>query len=174
MERRVFLKNGVLVMAGALSLRLPAAESEPGTDWVVTPYQGAGPVLFGMKRRKARRAVPGRPDKKDEFDTDTDDLWSELGVKLHYLPPKDNCQAILFSGKKVQPVYRKHALLRLPARDVLDMMRQADPDLSIGGDGWTCMREGITVTAPHWQTEPGKPADAVLVFAEGYYTSFFE
>ena len=175
MDRRVFLRNGVALVSAVALSRLPSFSGEEvGSVWPVKPYEGVGPVSFGMRRRKARRAVPGRPDKKDEFDIDTDDAWSELGVKLIYLPPKDTCQAVLFTGSKIQPVYREQSLLTLPARDALEFMRAADPDLSINGRGWTCMREGITVTAPQWQTRPKQPASSVLVFAEGYYTSFFD
>ena len=175
MKRRVFLQNGLIVVAGAALTRLPLHGQEgAGTDWLVTPYTGVGPVKFGMKRRKARRVVPGKPDKRDEYDTETDDVWSELGVKLMYMPPKDNCQAILFTGAKVQPLYQNHKIMTMPARDVFDMMQAADPDLSVNGRGWTCMRQGITVTAPEWQTAPKKPASAILFFAEDFYTSFFD
>ncbi len=173
MKRRIFLMGTSACILGSplISLAKNGAGDQP---LMIFPYQGVGPIRFGMKRSKVRRVMKKKPDRNNDgrYEAKGDDIYTDLGLRIHY-GLDQICEAITISTP-AEPRLGKKSFLGRPAAELLEEMRLLDPALNTNLDGWTCMKEGITVNAPKWKTEPEKPVGSMLVFAEGYYTNLFE
>jgi hypothetical protein len=77
-------------------------------------------------------------------------------------------EAVEFT-KPAAPVWDGLNLLGISFADLLERVRQVDPDVSVVSDGFTSFRIGMGGWATAAEEEPDRPLESIIAFVRGYY-----
>jgi hypothetical protein len=136
--------------------------STPIKGWDIAPYEGTGPLRFGMTRSQVRSLLRGSVStfRKGPYASTDTDAYDELGLHLHY-DKGDRLECIEAWGPC--PIYYQRAsLLNANTQEVLE--RLAGLGLSSRyDDGYFLDDAGFALYAPDDVVE------AVTVYPRGYY-----
>jgi hypothetical protein len=137
-------------------------------DMTIKPYEGVGPIRFGMSVDQVRRAVGKRAEtfKKAAArfpDAHPVDAFDEVGMHVFY-KRTGVCEAIMLFPPATS-VFQNEPLLNRRVTDLLPWFTSLDEEVERDEVGLTSFEFGISITE-----SPGGAIEAVLVFDEpGYY-----
>lgn len=137
-------------------------------DMSIKPYEGVGPVRFGMSVDEVRRTVGKRVEtyKKAEAlfpDAHPVDAFDEVGMHVFY-KPLGRCEAIMLFPPAA-PTFHNESLLDKRFTELLTWFTSMDEDVEQDDVGFISFKFGISITE-----SPEGLIEAVLVFDEpGYY-----
>jgi hypothetical protein len=138
------------------------SNSTPVNGWEITPYEGVGPLRFGMTRSQVRSLLGGKVTtfRKGPYASTDTDAYDELGLHLHY-DNGDRLECIEAWGSC--PIYYKQAsLLNAGTQEALE--RLAGLGLSSRyDDGYFLDDGGFALYAPD------DVVKAVTVYRREYY-----
>lgn len=146
----------------------------------ITPYVRIGPIVFGMSRGEVRIILGGEPvsfEKEQNYagsgiDRCAFDYFRESGIKIEYTDD-ERCSSVEV-GLAANPVFQDWELLGHPFEEIRAWFRSLDSDLRSDESGFTSLKFGIGVYAPHSEERPGEPGELVIVFEKGYYDELIE
>lgn len=106
------------------------------------PYEGYGPLEFGLKRAANRARMEGDFEARAMADGELPmDVYEDKGVFIAY-DQYDRCGAIeVFPPGQV--MFEGKDLLQLPWAELRDWFHQLDPDLDESEKGWVSYKYGI-------------------------------
>jgi hypothetical protein len=136
---------------------------------IIRPYQGVGPIDFGMTIEQVRRSVGATVESfyKTVDSAFPTDAFDSLGMHVYYRLP-GCCDAVeLF--QPAAPILEGEALIGRPYNELREFLSLLDPGLKIDASGLVSGRFGVSIYAPFGLDYPGEPVEAVLVFERGYY-----
>lgn len=135
----------------------------------VRPYDGYGPLRFGMTAAEVSASLGRDPDRRflktprSQFPTEA---FHALGLHVHY--GGQGAEAFEM-GPPAEPALDRIALLGRPFRDVRADLSARDDAMAEDEEGLTSQALGIGLYAPTLPDDPAAPVDGVIVFARGYY-----
>lgn len=142
----------------------------------MVPYQGVGPIKFGMTREAVRKAAgePVHPFRKNMFSlTDTDE-FTKARVHVFYEAVNDTVEAIEI-WQPARPTLGGETMLDKPIDQLRHELLETDPDLMEETVGeLRSDRLGLCVWAPTADADPGRPARSVMAFCRHYWDDFEE
>lgn len=135
----------------------------------IRPYEGAGPVRFGMTRAEVRAAVaaPSEEFRKSAGDELPTDAFDTAGLHVYYKRP-GVCEAVELAAPAV-PVLEEQFLLRQPYAALRRWFEAHDKTVETDESGLTSFRYGVGLYAPQADSNPAAPPEGVIVFEKGYY-----
>lgn len=138
---------------------------------IIQSHEGVGPIRFGMSRGEVLDVFSIAPE---TFKRNPDDVWPcdyfpSLGCFVYYEDASGLVEAIELTNP-ANPTLGSMDLLHIGFTDLLKLIRNGDPDVSIDGDGFTSARLGIGGWAPSLKSSPNSQLEAVIVFAPDYYS----
>ncbi len=137
-------------------------------DMSVKPYEGVGPVRFGMSVDEVRRTVGKKVETYKKAaalfpDAHPVDAFDEVGMHVFY-KPSGRCEAIMLFPP-ADPTFRNETLLEMTFIQLLTWFTSMDEDVKQDDVSFISFRFGISITE-----SPEGLIEAVLVFDEpGYY-----
>ncbi|MCR6503071.1 hypothetical protein MUO32_29055 [Shinella sp. CPCC 101442] len=133
-------------------------------------HEGAGPIRFGMAREEVLHLLAAEADsfKRNPTDVHPCDHFISLGCFVYYADRNGLFEVIEFSAP-AKPTLNGVDLLNVGFIDLLDIIRDADPQVSIDTEGFTSVRLGIGGWAPFLKSAPNSSVETIIVFAPGYY-----
>jgi hypothetical protein len=136
---------------------------------VIRPYDGVGPINFGMSMQETRAAVgtPFESFKKTPIAELPTDAFDSVGVHVYYKKP-GICEAVEMASP-AEPIFQDRPLLGRPFAELRNWFKTIDPRIEVDAAGLTSHEFGIALYAPSAEDEPQLPVEGVLVFAKGYY-----
>jgi hypothetical protein len=129
----------------------------------IEPYQGVGPVQFGMPRNAVRQAIgkSAVPFDKSGAGSQSADRFEAPGIVVYY-DPDGTCEAVEFNGPE-SPVFDGQSLLGMPQRELEDWLKKVDPGAQIKLPDVTSGKLGIAFFVREERTA------SALVFKRGYF-----
>src|SRR5436309_419457 len=139
------------------------------SDMLIRPYEGIGPIRFGMQRAEVRAALGGpfREFKKTVNSVTPTDAFPTLGVHVYYKLP-GSCEAVEVASP-AQAILFGRELVGSPFQLIYDWLRELDVDAKLDDTGLTSLRFGVGIYVPTIKNDLGVPVEAVIVFERGYY-----
>ena len=133
------------------------------------PYEGVGPIRFGMRRAEVRGAVHAavRAFRKTRDATMLLDAFDNEGIHVYY-DELDLCEAVELASPAVA-VLKGRALIGEPFAALRDWLLGLDPELEVDETGLTASSLGLGLYAPFAGEEPEGPVEGVIAFRRGYY-----
>lgn len=133
-------------------------------------HEGVGPICFGMSPDDLRAVLGAEftSFKRGPDSVHPCDHFGELECFVYYDDANCLVEAIEFAAPAA-PKLDGLDLLGLGFADLIEIIRQADPNVSVESDGFISLRLGIGGWAPSAQEQPDDPAESIIVFAPGYY-----
>jgi hypothetical protein len=149
----------------------------------IRPYDGVGPLTFGMSIRNARAAL-AQPlaavglgwAKMVSFLKDARrdgvpvDAIHELGLHLHY---RVRAERVVLEAVELfppaEPEIHGLSLFAAPYSRVRDQLIAHDPALQVESDGLRSVELGLAMGDPSTGEDPNLVAESVLVFERGYW-----
>lgn len=138
-------------------------------DLEIRPYEGLGPIRFGMRRDDVRRALGAsvRAFRKTPEATILTDAFDDEGIHVYY-NEQDLCEAVEVASPAI-PVLQGRALVGRSFAEIRDWLRTLDPEVEIDESGLTAFTFGVGLYASSAQKAPNGPVEAVIAFRRGYY-----
>lgn len=136
----------------------------------IKPYEGIGPVRFGMSVDEVRRAVGMRVETYKKAaalfpDAHPVDAFDEVGMHVFY-NNSGSCEAIMLFPPGT-PMFQNEPLLNRTFVELLGWFASLDDKVERDDVGFKSFKFGISITE-----SPEGLIEAVLVFNEpGYYGS---
>lgn len=133
-------------------------------------HKGVGPIRFGMAREEVLDlfSVEATSFKRNQVDTHPCNYFPSLGLFVYYGDESGLVEAVELTSP-AKPSISGADLLHLGFIDLLEIIRGADPEVSIDGDGFTSFLLGIGGWAPSLKSAPNAQLESIIVFAPGYY-----
>jgi len=134
---------------------------------IIKPYQGVGPITFGMTMDEARAALGGshKQFKRGLAKTFTD----SFGFGVFVLYGLENTCVGVEMGKPSCPTLFDKRILNRPYCEMEDWLKSKDADLVSSSTGCKSFEFGISIYAPQKKDNLNAQVEAVLVFQKGYY-----
>lgn len=132
--------------------------------------KGVGPIRFGMACEEVLNlfSVEATSLKRNQADTHPCDYFASLGCFIYYGDESGLVEAIELTSP-AKPTLDGIDLMHLGFIDLLKIIRDADPEVSIDDDGFTSFLLGIGGSAPSLKSAPNAQLESIIVFAPGYY-----
>ncbi len=133
----------------------------------ITPYVGAGRLLFGMDRAAVRQTMDARfvVSHRGEFSAEKD-IFAKLGVLANY-DDDDRLYVVEFADP-AEPILAGVNLLGESANAVKALLQLMGGDLKEDESGAGSRKLGIEVWIPY-ADEAEQPGHSILVAGPGYY-----
>jgi hypothetical protein len=147
-----------------------AAHFEGGQqmEFPIAPYEGAGPIKFGMTRPQVRAILN---EDYCEFrrgeSSNLSDFFTSIAVFVYY-NDSGVVEFIEFTDP-AKPIYEKRNLLKYSYSESLKFFSRFDDNVELDSAGLTSYELGIAVYAPHCGEEPDGIVETIGVFEKGYY-----
>lgn len=139
-------------------------------EFPIVPFEGAGPIRFGMAPTAVREALASPVEEFDKYGWQhPSDAFDELGIHVHY-SPTGHCATVEFGMRdRANPTYQGRELLDELAEEVVRWASEVDGDLKIDDDGFDSPALGIGIYAPGLLSGPPDEVrvSGVTVFAPG-------
>ncbi|MDQ8739454.1 hypothetical protein [Paenibacillus sp. LHD-38] len=145
-------------------------------EFIIKPYESAGPITIGMTKEQVRSAMSDRPEKNHIIRGTYTDFFSETCVFVYYTEENGVIEAIEFC-EPTKAIINGQLLNVVPFFEAKKVLQKYDKDLVEElGSGVTSYKLRIGLYAPKYYVEddPGTPAVAVIVFRKGYYDGLAE
>jgi len=139
-------------------------------EMIIRPYEGVGPVSFGMTREQVREALasPVNPFYRTPDSRLPTDAFDDLGLQVEYRAP-DICQFVSIGHPPAIPIFQGELLLYRPFAQIRDYFLAIDPESELDRSGLNSFKFGIAFYAPFWKEAPEEPAQTVAAFERGYW-----
>jgi hypothetical protein len=138
-------------------------------ELIIRPYEGVGPVDFGMTRQEVRQAVGSTVEtfyRTQESILPTD-AFDAVHMHVHYRPP-DVCD-LVYVFPPALVLFQGERLLNRPYAEIRAFFLEIDPDIELDGDGFTSHKFGTGIYSSLADYAPQEPVEGVAVFERGYY-----
>jgi hypothetical protein len=135
-------------------------------DLIIKPFEGVGPINFGMTRESIIKAVGEQPDTFQRFPPPAlpTDNFGEAGFLAHY--DSEGCRDLEFDLNGswwTRLRFRGYYISKTPYETFLSMARDEDPDIAFDEDGFTSTLLGIAMQLDPDQVEDGMAPDKIRV-----------
>ncbi|CAM2010538.1 hypothetical protein [Acanthopleuribacter pedis] len=140
------------------------------------PYQGVGPIQFGMTREQVRKAAsePAHPFRKNMFSLCDTDEFTKARVHVFYEAEGDTVEAIEI-WQPAKPTLGGATLLDKPIVLLRQQLLETDPEMAEEKVGeLQSDKLGLCVWAPTADADPHLPPRSVMMFCRGYWDNFEE
>src|SRR5262245_38903685 len=121
--------------------------------WEIRPFEGVGPVLFGMTRQEVQAALGRNPRafRKVPSEKQLTDVYDTIGLYA-YFDDDDRLEYVELTDLRVLSLYGE-SLFGPLMKAVENRMRAFDVDVVPNDEGFDCFGIGISVYAPSAQIE---------------------
>ena len=138
-------------------------------DLLIRPYEGIGPLSFGMDSGTVRSVLGGtvRSFKKTPDAKVPTDAFDGHGIHV-YDDDAGRCEAVEVASPAT-PILQDQPLIGRPFKELRHLLEQIDPKTEVDETGLTAPSLGIGLFAPFASDSPGEPVEGVIVFKKGYY-----
>ncbi len=141
-------------------------------DFVVYPYQGVGPIRFGMIRKEVRELIDDE-FKVLVFNFNEPETWDSfnVGIQVCYsYDPPHICEAILLESIQKARFLNRQLLGEESIGDLRDWLKILDENLVVDSDNVTTYKFGFALSRQVEDFDLFQlPPEAVTCFREGYY-----
>jgi hypothetical protein len=139
-------------------------------DYTIYPYEGVGPIKFGMTPHQVHEIL-GEPSDtfyKTPNSKSPTDQYDNLGCQVFYREPYF-CNAIqLFEPANL--FFHGNPLISFPFRELKKQFQSLDETTAIDDEGLTSYKFGVGLWAPDYcGRNDDSMVKAVIVFEKGYY-----
>ena len=134
----------------------------------IKPFEGVGLVMLGMTRDEVRKTLSSKVEAFSKAGSEIlTDAFDDLGVYVYY-DSGYKCQAVELFSPAV-PIFQGQHLLEKPFGHLEQWFKSLDPQAKFEDVGIKSDAVGFGIYAPFGKEEPSQPAEAVIVFKQGYY-----
>lgn len=139
-------------------------------DFLIKPYESAGPVKLGMTPKQVRKAMGCLPKTFVNPDSDEiSDYFGNLGLHIGYRAPSHRCDRILLF-LPANPIFLNRSLLkRLSFEKLNEWIKSMDESAITTRIECVSFQFGFALITPSFKLFKHKRPKEVLVFREGFY-----
>jgi hypothetical protein len=118
-------------------------------EMVIKPFEGVGPIKFGMKPEEVSKAVGKTPRRFQKYPPPglPSDDYSKQGILAHY-NSKEECHDLefdVFGLWWTELTFHDLPLSSTPYETFLNLVKELDPQVAVGGGGFTSLALGISM-----------------------------
>jgi hypothetical protein len=138
-------------------------------NFVITPYERAGIIKFGMTRSENQRLLQSRVEEFDRMGEPWD-IFNDLGIQIAYSYDSPyRCRAIMME-RPANPIFQNRELLDgTSIEDLRIWLALMDNSLEVATEAVTSNKFGIGLSTEDYWDLGHEPPTTVLVFERGYY-----
>lgn len=139
---------------------------------IITPYEGVGPIEFGMTRNELRKLFNGEVHEIQRI-RDTDNIWDyihEGAIQIaYYSEHRLLCSTIMLSHPEQVFFQDRNLLDGTSVRELTKWFKSIDKELDITMDGVVSYKYGISFCTEDYKILADEPPEAIVVFARGFH-----
>ena len=134
-------------------------------EFDIKPYEGIGPIKFGMDRADVRKTLiaPYNEYKQSQYAHNTSDAFDNIGVTVHY-DETDKCESVsIWLKHKVS--FKGDSFFNKPAKQIIKWFNKIDKLATVGDENiLTSIKHGIAVGFDEPIEDPNSKVNSIIVF----------